>query len=709
LIRVAGTLGPPIEISALVECSYLKGQKDRLLYARVKSSPSDVWSGEVEWQRDGFNFNLSDDWRLSEENCARLERRVAISKLDSKQISSAQNGLQFHIEFNLPCADPKAWRFFVPAKLYGSVASDMPRCNTWSDDRLPFPLVLAYLGESRLGLCMSRVKLASSAEAPIRKKKELSFLQKTDLGSLGFSLNADSISLHVYWPYYEGERSIALDSSGSSPSAFYPLNDSELVLSLSYEIMTLTAETFADAVMTAFKHAYALADSTPPSLPFSLRDSVEYRISSLKETYREWGSDGAAFICSFNPEAGYESPATGFGTSFNIVDLGESQNILEYGFTGRQLNSAYVLAKLYGGEWITKGRRAIEFFVRHCTADSGWLYSIYHIGKGRPLYTVGDPEGRVMHYLAVSPEPANYLRMMVEAAFDLLLNYRLYRELDLTYDHWLAVCCRLGDFLVEHQNADGSWYRAYSPDGRPIKANRWFGEAEAAAKSSTAIPISYLVALAGEMPHGKKYLESARRAGLYSLQHSVAIDHYQGGTLDNPNVVDKEAALYATQALLALYDAFKEPVFLDGAHRAAKLAITWNYIWNVPHIRGTRLDRAGLESTGWGGINSIWAGGVGDIYTLFFLSDLLRLSRLTHEPFFSAVSDLVANGTQQLLSHPGDLMGFADVGMQPEGIGLCNQGVDEGLIAKGDIWGSTGWIYSAGTFGLLGYLMGKEG
>ena len=42
--------------------------------------------------------------------------------------------------------------------------------------------------------------------------------------------------------------------------------------------------------------------------------------------------------------------------------------------------------------------------------------------------------------------------------------------------------------------------------------------------------------------------------------------------------------------------------------------------------------------------------------------------------------------------------------MQPEGFGVCNQGIDEGMIAKGDIWGKLGWIYSAGIFGLENYL-----
>jgi hypothetical protein len=172
--------------------------------------------------------------------------------------------------------------------------------------------------------------------------------------------------------------------------------------------------------------------------------------------------------------------------------------------------------------------------------------------------------------------------MMVGAAADLLLNYRLHRRHGTTRAGWLAACRRFADFLVGRQNPDGTWYRAYTPDGAPIRSGPWFGDDEGAARSATCVPVPFL---------------------------------------------------------LDLYQRSPDPAYLDGAERAA---------------------------------------------------------------------DLAAHSSAELLSHPGDLMGFADVGMQPEGIAFCDQGVDEGLIAKGDIWGGLGWIYTAGTFGLGRYLREKR-
>jgi len=140
--------------------------------------------------------------------------------------------------------------------------------------------------------------------------------------------------------------------------------------------------------------------------------------------------------------------------------------------------------------------------------------------------------------------------------------------------------------------------------------------------------------------------------------------------------------------------------WLAAADRAGKLALTWNVIWNVPPRPGTRVGAAGVRSTGWGAINSTWGGGVTDIYSLFFVAELVRLGRLTGDPRYEATADLIATGCQQLLSHRGCSFGFADTGMQPEGISFWDQAVDAGLITKGNTGGGLGWIYPAGTYGV---------
>lgn len=50
--------------------------------------------------------------------------------------------------------------------------------------------------------------------------------------------------------------------------------------------------------------------------------------------------------------------------------------------------------------------------------------------------------------------------------------------------------------------------------------------------------------------------------------------------------------------------------------------------------------------------------------------------------------------------------GLVGVGMQEEGFACSDQGVDEGMIRKGDTWGALGWVFAAGTYGVWQALPG---
>jgi hypothetical protein len=315
-----------------------------------------------------------------------------------------------------------------------------------------------------------------------------------------------------------------------------------------------------------------------------------------------------------------------------------------------------------------------------------------------------------MHYLGESALAGTYTRLMAEAGRDLLLNIALHRELGADTEDWLACAEALGRYFVRVQESDGSWFRAYAPNGEPIVDSDWFGYRSGSGKTATASVIPFLTALAEQSFAAPEFLGSARRAGNYVQAAAVDSDEYRGGTLDNPNVVDKEAAFLVMQAMLALAetDGDNRVARLEAARRAATFAITWHSLWTVPAIEGTRVGEAAVNSIGWGGINSIWGVGVTDIYSLFFAADLVRLTRLTGDARFARMAELIARSSVELLSIPGNSYGFSDSGMQPEGISFCSQGEDDGLIRKGDLWGGLGWPYTAGTYGLETYLRERD-
>lgn len=676
-------------------------------YTTVARINGAEWLAKAEWNSAGYRFTLEDRW-VTEENRIRLHRHL-VGIADPNEKEAGQNsGIQLQLKAAVPSSPDAVWRFCAPATEYSGEAplTACHRMNVYMDDRLTYPFILAYEPERKRYFTLARVSLPERTNPPLRTEaKENRYLQKTEVGSVGYAQRNGHVLLKACWPYYEGERSVALNARLTPVSAFYPLDEPIIEQRLEYELRFGQSETFADAVYETFRHYAAVHPPKPANLPFSLEDSIEYRCVSLGRCYRELENGGAGFFFHFDPRHGYGSQPSGFGTGFNNIPHETYTHILEYGFTGRQINAAYTMAKLFGGEWLEKGKRVVDFFVERLAQPSGFLYSLYDLKRNKPFASFGEKDAPKLHYISHGNIPGNYLRTMVEPAFDLLLVYRYYESQGWPQPSWWEATRRFARFLLRLQNEDGSWYRAYEPDGTPLKYGEGFGHDEVSAKSASSIPILYLLEMSREdKEDGPAFLKAARKAGDFVLKTYVSRDYYLGGTLDNPNVVDKEAAQYTMAALYGLYKFTGETRYLDGAVRAGKLFVTWNYIWNAPHFAETVLGRLNFHTVGTGGINSIWGGGVVDIYSLFHIEELDRLGAEAGESFFRDMARWIAIGTQQILSHPNDLMGFADIGMQPEGFGICNQGIDEGMIAKGDIWGTLGWIYSAGIFGLGKYL-----
>lgn len=506
------------------------------------------------------------------------------------------------------------------------------------------------------------------------------------------------------------EHSVAIDSNETGIKAFYPLDREEFSIQLSYKMEIQNYDTFTEALYAGYESLSEMLEEQGEALiclPFSRDNAMTYRKDSVKKTYKEFGEEGAGFFFHFDPCYGYDSPPSGFGTSFNTIPHETYNHILEYGFTGRQINIAFMLAK-EDVKFVSKGEKVIDFFVNHCVRENGWVYSLYDVKERRPFAAFGDITAPRLHYMNYGTQPGNYLRTMTEPINDLLEAYQWYKKRGIAKNKWVQTVERYADFLVKKQNADGSWYRAYSEEGQPIFMNDVpeYSEEEnnRGRKASTMIPVIFLCNMAKLYPEKREYMLAAKKAGDYTLQHEVKDELYQGGTMDNPNIVDKEASQYVMAGLYHLYKLTNQAEYLEGAVMAAKQFVTWNYIWNAPMRKGTILYEKNFCTKGMGAINSIWCGGVADIYSLFHIRELYLIGKETGNIFFQKMAAWISEATGQILSCPTDDMGFADIGMQPEGFGICPQGMDEGMIEKGDIWGTLGWIYSAGISGVERYL-----
>ena len=236
-------------------------------------------------------------------------------------------------------------------------------------------------------------------------------------------------------------------------------------------------------------------------------------------------------MLTFDPERGYASEAKAFGASFAEHAMSGARDILEYGFTGRQLNVAYCLARRDLAAWRERASGVIEFFVTRMAAPSGWVHTLFDTRRNEPVFACGDPRGVVMHYLGAAAISGTYTRMMAEAGSDLLLCVELPGLAGDRAQAWLGICQRLANFFVRVQNSDGSWFRAYAPDGTPIVGGDWFGEPEDGARTATSAVVPYLLAVAAHGDPDGKFCAAALRAGRFVLRRQVAPAEFRGGTL----------------------------------------------------------------------------------------------------------------------------------------------------------------------------------
>lgn len=631
-------------------------------------------------------------------------RRASVSAKDEKNI-----GIAAAIRFNIKEVQGNI-RVGVPSAEYEDRMDKQHKVyHSYMEDRLTGTMITMYDSDFRESVTLKKLNSAQLSEMEYRNKGEGCFLHRTDVISLGYGYDENPY-FAIRFPYEEKEKSVALNAEQSPVEAFYPLDEEAFSYTIEYEIADGNYDTFTDALYGEYKSLAQEKERRGDdvvSLPFTQRDGIQIRKASVAKTYREFGEEGAGYFFHFNPQNGYGSAPSGFGSSFNSIPQKTYTHILEYGFTGRQIDVALTMAK-QNLEGMEHAEKVIDFFVNHCVCKDGWTYSLYDVEQDRPFASFGDCTAPKLHYVSFGEEEGNYLRTMTEPIYDLLLAYCWFREQGRTKRRWEKAILLYASFLLEKQNQDGSWYRSYSKEGSPVFTNEdihspeW--EKDRGRKASTVIPIPFLCALAEEYPGNGKYREAAVKAGEYTLKHELQFELYQGGTMDNPNIVDKEASQYVMAGMYSLYELTNNKKYLEAAAKAARQFVTWNYIWNAPMRRGTILQEKGLHTKGMGAINSIWCGGVVDIYSLFHIKELYLIGKETGEKFMKDMAAWISVAAHQILSWPGDYMGFTDTGMQPEGFGICPQGLDEDMIKKGDIWGTLGWIYSAGIGGMERYL-----
>ena len=173
-------------------------------------------------------------------------------------------------------------------------------------------------------------------------------------------------------------------------------------------------------------------------------------------------------------------------------------------------------------------------------------------------------------------------------------------------------------------------------------------------------------------------------------------------TIDNPDVLDKEAATLSLEAFLALFETTGDRKWLDRAQVAADIAETWMYLWNVPmpadadgdtlHWKRGRVPTTGLQL--------IAAGhSLVDAYMAFDVDEYARLYRHTGDKHYLDVARILLHNTKAMVALP-------DRGLRPAWGRMGSRNITRWL--RGAAWGCyrlwLPWVATSqlnGIFGLM--------
>ena len=166
----------------------------------------------------------------------------------------------------------------------------------------------------------------------------------------------------------------------------------------------------------------------------------------------------------------------------------------------------------------------------------------------------------------------------------------------------------------------------------------------------------------------RKYLDAAVRSGEFCWANGQSQGLFIGGTIDNPDVIDKEAATLSLEAYLMLYASTNDRKWLQRARVAADIAETWIYLWNVP--MPTDADNGQLHwkrDVPTTGLQLIATGhSLVDAYMCFDVDEYARLYRYTGDEHYLDVARLLLHNTKAMLALPGRAYDLRGPGWQQE-------------------------------------------
>ena len=369
--------------------------------------------------------------------------------------------------------------------------------------------------------------------------------------------------------------------------------------------------------------------------------------------------------------------APGFPWSIKLNDFSMDCTTYELGFVGLQPSTGFALMKAgiesNNADWKKHGTDVIEFWAQGGLSTLGFPRSRFR----------SNPEKDKWEYTECS------MRQACAGFTEVLEAWCLYRKAEgVNKVRWIEACKKFGDWLVENQNDDGSYYMEYQPyiikDGKHPAGKQ--------NKNQTICAVRYLVELY-IATNEQKYLDTATKAAEWAYTNNHLNYAYVACVIDNPQYVDSESGQQALQGFLSIYDLTKEQKWLDAAIQSAKYVETYTYMHEVP----VEIDHTG--ATDWprdrsivGQHNIAAAHSASDLGFAWSAFQYFRLYVITGDEHWLKVARISAHNTKQSMNLYQELFPGQQEGLQMEAFTIRTSSRPR---RTGGVFESLNWNFAA--------------
>lgn len=589
---------------------------------------------------NGSVFLIKDTYQ-NRSDLITINREIEILEADTKDAGFAST---IKFKDKSPVSHDK-YDYFMPSIIYKDT-EDMVKGAIFSNTGLTGRI---YVKETRTGLPMmylrnqttnvsfslSHIADNISAGGTVGGGEGGEINDNIQYGSIGMTMTPD-VSVDFCYPCQEGP--VTYDAGASWAKRYHPIEKGNKD---NYEVVALLSEAkdYQTSMSESFEKMFMIQNTSIENI--NINQIYEDNMEIFSKEYKEYGTGLTLY--------------GGQPWSLALPDAKAKEGYSsQMGFVGQQIPVGYQMYRkglmTKDAEMKRKGKTILDFW------SSNRIHSSYF---PTVWWDPSESGGSRRDYPC-------FLRCMIDGMEGMLDAYIISKEYNEENATYKEVIERFARNLVQKQNEDGSFYRAYNNDGS-VNTDSTNPAFQGQSRLNTPIAVRFLFKMY-ELTGNMNYYLAAMKAVDYCYNELyLKLGKYVGGTPDNPNTVDKEAAVYAMYCFTSAYQVTKEEKYLKAAKHAAVSSLSWVYSYDFAVPCNASIEAINtFKNGGVKGFSMIATGhSSADNYAAYIYYELFNLYVLSEDGFFYNASHFIQNNTKLSNDYDGR-MSFKYKALMPE-------------------------------------------